>query len=118
MKILIFDRGFDDAILYGTKRMTIRQTCRVSPGDVIGLRAWSGRPRWSKQYEIIQAEIVRTAAVRVAPNSLNLWGQESRIRVSLNEAAIADGFEDWPSMAKYFDDRYGLPFDGYSIEWL
>jgi len=48
MKILIFDRGFDDAILYGTKRMTIRQTCRVSPGDVISLRAWSGRPTVSR----------------------------------------------------------------------
>ena len=113
MRVLLFQERFVEAVRSGKKVQTIRKKARCQPGDVLSLRRWTGRPRWSKQEEILVAVCAAVHAVTVLPFDVTVDGQ----RVPGQHLAVKDGFRDWEEMREWFNETHGLPFEGELIEW-
>ena len=123
-----FMERFSPLVESGKKRQTIRRTskgakvgdtaylytgqrtkhCRkLGEGVITDVRAVTiGREKHGKAYAII--------AMQRFPE--NEW---TRIATgaTLNALARADGFANGDEMVAWFEDKYGLPFDGYLIQW-
>lgn len=126
MRVILFQRRFWDKVLVGEKRQTIRRSARCAPGDTLSLRGWSGLPYRSRQ-------VVLGGAVceRVLPVEIHLGLRPEGMLVRLDgveidfqaawELAVADGFEAYSDMLRWFHKfgglRHGMPFVGEAIRW-
>ena len=55
--------------------------------------------------------------IRIEPvNSVTLAGQQLN-QQQVNDLAIADGFASADEFVQFFQDNYGLPFEGVLIKW-
>ena len=113
MRVLLFQDRFVPKILDGSKVHTIRKTARCVPGDVLSLRRWTGRPRWSKQQEFARCECTRVLPLTIRSHSIHI----GRRSVGCDRVARADGFVGFEEMRQWFLATHGLPFAGWLIEW-
>lgn len=89
-----------------------------SPGDKISLRCWTDKPYRSKHRVLREARIVAVRKIRFAGYFFDGGPRDARGReISLDSFATADGFTDWISLVEWFDNTYGLPFEGIVIYW-
>lgn len=113
-----FEPRFVDAIRNGEKTQTIRPVPKrkISPGDFLSLRRWSGRPYFSKMDHIGQATVTEVHNIEVC----YLYGitiDGVNVGDRINSFAKSDGFKNWADMLEFFDDHYDLPFRGILIRW-
>ncbi len=118
MPALNFKARFAPLVESGQKRQTIRAFRKdrrdPKPGD--GLFLFTGMP--TKQCRRLR-DAICTAVTHISivhPEGFFLAGRllchEERQRM-----AEADGFLNPGEMAEWFDRVYGLPFDGFLIQW-
>lgn len=113
-----FEPRFVDAIRNGSKTQTIRPVPKrkISPGDFLSLRRWSGRPYFSKMDNIGKATVVKVCRIEIC----DLYGvtiDGVGIGARVDEFARQDGFKNWADMLEFFDAHYDLPFRGILIRW-
>jgi hypothetical protein len=120
----MFYPRFVEPIRSGRKRQTIRPSTRgAKPGDMIALRAWSGKAYRSKQTPIIEPrKCIAVSAVHV---QVDVW--RNTIGVSVNGVFLdhdavcrfvrADGFSCVSDMADYYASKKVDDFAGFLIEW-
>ena len=107
---------FVDKVAAREKRRTIRKSARCKVGDKIqlytGMRTKSCR-------KLVEADAVctRVAPIKIVSDDFLLchgYGQTPNAREGL---AKLDGFTSYKEMADWFDEKYGLPFEGYLHVW-
>ncbi len=115
MPAINFSPQFADAVAKGIKRQTIRALRKrpIRIGDYLALYTGQRTARCRR--------LLDTCCKRVAPivieefnvilDGKKLWEHEMR------ELARQDGFEIWDEFVAWFEDHYGLPFEGVVIYW-
>ena len=113
-----FEPRFVDAIRNGEKTQTIRPVPKrkISPGDFLSLRRWSGRPYFSKMDHIGQAVVTAVYDIEISEDA-GIAIDRGAINIEYNDFARQEGFRNWADMLEFFDDHYGLPFRGVLIRW-
>jgi len=113
MVALNFMAKFAPAVEAGAKRQTIRRTARCKPGDALQLYTGQRTPVCRK---IGEAVCWRVRPVTIAEDYLVLdgWRLPSG---DAHQFARADGFVTLEKMRRFFRKQYGLPFEGFVIEW-
>ena len=107
---------FLDKVENRTKRRTIRKTRRCKVGDKIQL--YTGM-RTRKCRKLVEDDPTCTLTIAISiydENNLHCEGhrQSDETREGF---AKADGFNSFAEMAAWFDNKYGLPFNGYVHQW-
>lgn len=106
--------GFEDAILMGNKKHTIRAGSRWKVGDKFSPRVWSGKPRHSKQI-IIAPDIeikkgwsfTRDLFTPTFYLDGHPVGDELLSAIAANDGLTVDDFKAW----------FNKPFEGQVICW-
>lgn len=111
---------FEDKILSGEKRQTIRPIRKrpVKPGDQVQLY-------WKQQSHIHCRKIAETVCTNVLPIQIYRNGFILPICAAVQPEfeelrqnfAKADGFDSWQDLVNYIDESYGFPFQGCVIYW-
>ena len=123
--IYCFQPRFAELVANGAKTQTIRANRKDGrfpvAGDVLSLRAWSGKPYRSKQRQL-RPECPCVASSEILIISVGVVETKSPwVRVLDNDQldvfAKADGFADFAEMVAWFDETHGLPFSGVLIGW-
>lgn len=113
---------FKDKILSGAKRQTIRSVRKnpIKEGDKLFLY-------WKQQSPKDCEELGEATCTSVKP--ITIYKDDCFVTLAnkereniddpcdLNKFAIADGFDNWDDLVKYFEKNYGLPFEGVLIQW-
>ena len=117
---------FQDKILAGEKRQTVRQTARCKPGDRLqlytGMRTKACRKLGEAVCEAVFPVIIGDGGL-VWPNTPlvirpGLYGVgRANSRTQRERFALADGFSSFEACAAFFRRQYGLPFKGHVIVW-
>lgn len=136
MKVLMFQPQFAVNVESGSKTRTIRGKRKrpCQPGDLLSLRAWTGKPYRSKQ-RFLKAAIcqeVHEIEIRFEP-TIDEHGKVACCYVDgkkltmfeWEDLAQKDGFEKpqfgaWGASARmliFFEQNHGLPFKGDMIQW-
>jgi len=106
---------FKDKILSGAKRQTIRAIRKnpIKEGEKLYM--------WWKQRSSEREKLGEAKCTKIAPITISKHGASSpdlSVRFhSLNEFAIADGFDNWQELVEFFESTHGLPFTGVLIQW-
>lgn len=114
---------FKDKILDGSKRQTIRAIRKnpIKEGETLYLW-WKQRSPERKKLGNATCESVRKVVIYedhilcedcFFPDQYELIDHPD----SLQNFAIADGFEGWNDLLNFFQHTHGLPFKGVLIEW-
>ena len=110
-----FKQQFAEAVEEGTKRQTIRPKRKrpTKPGDRLYLYTGMRTKQCRKLGEATCTEVldieIQTSRVTVAGEALS-WAQMKLL-------ASLDGFSDQEAFFQFFEDAYGLPFQGELIRW-
>jgi len=118
----MFQERFAPKVEDGTKPNTIRppRKRKIRAGDILDLRAWTGKPYWSEQRKL------RTAVCKsVTPITIRFSRGKFYVIVNgvhlFTEQVVAlakrDGFADAIDMLLWFHKTHDLPFKGILIEW-
>jgi hypothetical protein len=122
----MFMNRFIDPIRAGTKRQTLRDTCRFRSGEWFSPRYWSGSPYRSRQVEIRKPlEVSRVDPVVIefaAGEGLVVALDQSRIRDDeRDDFARRDGFADHAEFAAFWRARMirerNVSWKGFAIQW-
>jgi hypothetical protein len=116
--VRMFKPQFAPLVESGAKLQTVRPTPKRMPrfGDVISLRAWSGKPYRSKQRVLREATIINVQPIVISDGAVDLDGLSLRVS-EIIQFAQADGFEGASAMLDWFRATHGLPFVGIVITW-
>lgn len=122
MKVYLFQYRFAPLVESGTKRTTIRPRRKhpTKVGDVLSLRAWTGKPYRSKQRILRSGERCKEVhwfriygdsviAMELDGRMLEIWETDA--------LAKADGFSCAQDMMTWFRNEHGVPFQGELIKW-
>ena len=115
MVAINFNQQFVNVIASGNKRQTIRHTKRCKPGQKLQL--YTGMR--TKKCRIIRNAGCKTVceiSFSRNPLRIKLDGNELSQTQAL-DLAIDDGFQEITGMMDFFDNLYGMPFNGYLITW-
>lgn len=120
MVAINFQPQFVGLISAGEKRQTIRRTARCKPGDALQL--YTGQR--TKFCRKIGDAVCQSVEPILIDEVLTRRGGKLLSVVEMVAMAHADGFKK-PSRGasnvaefiQFFDDRYGLPFEGWLIQW-
>lgn len=121
--VRMFQPRFAEMVEDGRKRQTLRPTPKrmPEPGDLISLRAWTGKPYRSKQRVLKEAVVVGVEPISISASVLGIglskWVYGFGRTLSMDSFARRDGFKDFPEMAAWFEEQHGLPFNGILIRW-
>ena len=119
MAALNFQKQFAEAVKNGEKTQTIRAHRKnpIKEGETLYL--YTGMR--TKSCEKLK-EVKCTSVLPFKINSLGVSctvGQHTLYYLDhLDKIAVADGFNDWRDMVRWFSETHGLPFDGNLIIWL
>jgi hypothetical protein len=113
MRVIMFQNRFAELVRAGFKKQTIRETANCKAGDELSLRRWTGRPYCSKTEILRTVTCVGVQPVRVTQFCVAVDGYLA----DADEFARADGFQYFRDMASWFEQTYGLPFNGFLINW-
>jgi hypothetical protein len=121
---------FCTAVETDAKRQTVRPLPKGQwpmAGDLISLRAWTGKPYRSKQRVLREGTITKVEGCNVHADGVELgagtmrvfWmGEKGKRAMCLYSFARHDGFADWPEMKAWFLATHKtLPFEGVVIQW-
>lgn len=117
---------FQEKILSGEKRQTVRLTARCKPGDRLqlytGLRTKACRKLGEAVCEAVLPVIVRENGLHFRNRGIKAIyalypGQPGGAEAMADRFARADGFSCWQACAAFFREKYGLPFEGQVIVW-
>lgn len=115
-----FQPRFADLVESGAKTQTIRKTCRAKVGDTVYL--YTGQ-RTKQCRKLGQGVVTSSTAIRLylspALGGLPMLKYGGRLLTNDGEENIAtdDGFTCFLEMANWFQNQYGLPFEGWLITW-
>lgn len=115
-----FQSRFAELVESGAKPHTIRKTpVRMpKPGDRISLRTWTGKPYRSKQRILRESIIESVSAIRIYESSFCIGNETWNFNSpEADRLAVADGFEDFRDLQRWFRATHGLPFEGVLICW-
>jgi hypothetical protein len=121
--VFMFQPRFTPLVEARTKLQTIRPHRKRMPvaGDVLSLRAWTGKPYRSKQRILRDAIVSKVEDIWIyewgalmMPDAFNPQRLSAR---ELQNVAEADGFKSWADMHTWFHDNHKLPFHGFIIKW-
>jgi hypothetical protein len=120
--VRMFKPRFAPLVEAGTKLQTIRPVPKrmPRPGDTVSLRAWTGRPMWSKMRVLREARITGVSDILIARDRVWYGGlapYKLTTTRDLNDFARDDGFKFWQDMVAWFEAEHGLPFKGILIAW-
>lgn len=119
--VRMFKPQFASLVESGAKRQTVRPCPKRLPkvGQPISLREWTGKPYRSKQRVLKEAVITQVEPIAIDSKGIYLDGTSDSVAMVDNrdEFAKADGFGDFYSMLRWFEDTHGLPFTGILIKW-
>lgn len=129
MKVIMFQPQFAPLVEAGTKTQTVRPARRkaIKPGDLLSLRAWTGKPYRSKQRVLLEAQC--TAVARISINQRRVGRGLSVVQqeISLDGLSLVgreidwfckdDGFGSSVELFQWFEREHGLPFRGVLIKW-
>lgn len=106
---------FQDKILDGRKCQTIRRAVRCKPGDRLQLYTGLRTKQCRKLGEAVCTRVERV--IIPAPPLGHLMIGEGRVLRgrALEGFAAADGFNSREAFFAFFQQHYGLPFDGVVI---
>lgn len=112
---------FADAVEDGHKRQTIRTHARCNPGDMIRLvcKDHNGE-RLLRVAKCLRVRPVKITAVGMEIDGKPLLAgnaERGEYEDRDNDFAKSDGFDGFTEMADWFQDRFGLPFEGVIISW-
>lgn len=127
MPALNFKAQFAEAVEIGEKQQTIRAPRKdgrphAKRGDVVKL--YTGMR--TKGCRLLgEGRVTSVRKVEIEATSMKLDGRplfaglrhRDQVDPTDNEFAEADGFNSFMDMAAFFDDLYGLPFEGEVIAW-
>lgn len=111
----MFKPRFAELVEAGTKLQTVRPYPKRMPkaGQLISLRAWSGKPYRSKQRHLRTSTITFVGNFAIDRCGITVQNFEG----DPNLFARLDGFTDLAEMVKWFEAEHGLPFSGIVIRW-
>lgn len=104
---------FQDKILDGSKRQTIRRTARCKPGDRLQLYTGMRTKSCRKLGEAVCVNVL-TVIIKRSYTSVGYHRLSNREEASL---AKRDGFASVADMIGFFEKHYGIPFEGEMIVW-
>ena len=124
MAVIMFSPPMAKLVRTGVKRMTIRER-EIKVGTPLSLREWSGGKayaRGSSQISILETKCVlssviqiyrteKTKSIVIKVGMVAMNGGERR------DMAMKDGFASVGEFVKWFEDLYGLPFQGWITGW-
>lgn len=119
---------FQDKILSGEKRQTVRLKARCKPGDRLqlytGMRTKACRKLGEAVCEAVFPVTIIPDGGLLFPAVAELearafYGTKGKMAGILvcERFARADGFTCWEACAAFFREKYGLPFAGQVIVW-
>ena len=115
MVAINFKAKFADAVEGGEKRQTIRRTARCKPGDRLQLYTGQRTKKCRRLREVVCTDVY---PIQITQTSIVVDGMIYALgSVMAYHYAKMDGFEGAPDMVEFFRKQYGLPFDGFLIEW-
>jgi hypothetical protein len=108
---------FQDRIIAGDKRQTIRRTARCQPGDRLQLYTGMRTKACRKLGEAVCTRIERV--IIPAPPLTHVMIGEGRVLrgKALEGFAQGDGFSCRQAFFAFFAQHYTLPFEGVVISW-
>ena len=117
MTTIMFLNRFDQPILAGTKRQTIRPPRKrpIKVGDALSLRVWTGTAYRSPQRTLIDTTCSAVFDIEIQATGYRLG--TGQMQTDLDDFAMGDGFADWEEFIGHFEGFYGLPFQGTLIQW-
>ena len=116
MPSLNFQARFADAVERGEKCQTIRRAGKCEVGDELEL-VWEGRRLGTSVCTSID-EIVIDGNHNEAGDLISGWLTINGFpEIMLDHEAQRDGFTSFRELAHWFDETYGLPFEGQIIRW-
>lgn len=126
MPVYNFQKQFAPLVESGQKPCTIRQTDK---GAKVGDTAYLYTGQRTKQCRKLgEGTIVAVSPIKIWV--IYLWGPVVEVRYSdkiesmryvgyhLQNFAKNDGFQSADEMVSWFDNQYGLPFNGFLHEWV
>jgi len=117
MPAINFSAEFADRVQSGEKQQTIRRLRKrpIKAGDTLIL--YTGQ-RTKACRKLGEAACDRVFPVVIGRKSMGWRGYSlNPYSMTANFLAQNDGFESYAAMADWFDNRYGLPFEGVVIQW-
>lgn len=117
MPALNFKEQFAQAVESGAKTQTIRKPRKIKAGDTVQL--FTGQR--TKQCRRLGTGIVKC----ISKIDIELVGCERVIYINdvrlhpvhYHDFAKKDGFSFYDDFFAFFDEHYGLPFEGILIKW-
>ena len=120
MPALNFQKQFASKVESGEKRQTIRRVRKrpIKIGD--RLQLYTGQR--TKRCELLMTAtclscspvLINEHSVAVEKDgTVEFWTEG----MAAEWFASQHGFQSWPDMREWFDERYGLPFEGLLITW-
>lgn len=109
---------FEQLILTGVKRHTIRRDAKDRWHAGMRIHFWMGNPRNTKRvpkpYPFATGVVASVQDIRILTYSGIVWLDREVLNDAKRHAlAVADGFADWDEMAQFFPDQ----FAGKLIHW-
>ena len=102
----------------GAKTQTIRKVRKypIKVGDTLYLNTGMRTKQFRRLRETECTGVKGIHIIRGGIIDVHLGFVRQNTRQCL-ELALADGFIDFKSFVKFFEDKYGLPFEGVLIKW-
>ncbi|MCB1202485.1 MAG: ASCH domain-containing protein [Leptospiraceae bacterium] len=123
--VISFKSYFTDRLLSGKKTTTIRRERKrpIKVGDTVSIVTGMRTKNYKKLFE---ARVIATPTIAIHPDEVllcaltpeGMTGKILKTEKELRELAVIDGFLDFDQMLNFFDEHYGLPFEGVLIEWV
>ena len=111
-----FEARFAPDVESGRKKQTIRRK-RKRPtrvGDVLYL--YTGM-RTKQCRKLREATCIGVTDIIIQPDWSITLNERELMLIEANALARADGFPGLAEFCRFFEGRYGLPFEGELIEW-
>lgn len=111
-----FKKDFAPKIKSGVKRSTIRKTRRCNVGDTMQLYTGMRTKNCEKIINDVVCVGVAHVEIKGYYGGYTYWGVsgKSEITEKLHEQ---EGFESYMDMMNFFENHYGLPFEGWLHTW-
>lgn len=122
MAVLIFGERFASAVATGTKQQTIRPSRPrgIREGHRFSLRKWENKAYRSRQVELREAICTQIGTIEIDESFREFKFIVDGQRLTQDQwAKLArdDGFDCTTDMLDWFRKTYGLPFEGFLIQW-
>lgn len=119
--VIIFSARFAPLVQSGAKLCTIRPPRKrpIHKGDLLDLRAWTGKPYRSKQRKLRMAVCLKVSSIEMDSigGLVHLLRQSGNYCEKAEAFARREGFQDRREMIAWFKSTHGFPFTGQLIEW-